>query len=67
MSGVRTIVLTALATISILGIVAIGFVFSGIYNIGADARHTKPVSAMIEVLRERSIADRSAEIAVHLG
>lgn len=48
-------------------LVAIGaavFVVSGVYNIGADDHHTKLVLAIIEELRERSIAARSDSIAV---
>src|SRR5580658_604320 len=40
------------------------FVSSGAYNIGADDHHTKPVFAMIEELRERSIEVRSRELTV---
>ena len=32
------------------------FVYFGVYNIGADAPHTRPVYAIIESLRDRSIA-----------
>jgi mono/diheme cytochrome c family protein len=34
------------------------------YNIGADDHHTKPVLAIIETLRDRSIGVRAASIAV---
>ena len=40
------------------------FVLSGVYNIGADAHHTKPVLALIKELRERSIAARADSITV---
>jgi mono/diheme cytochrome c family protein len=40
------------------------FIGSGLYNIGADDHHTKPVLAIIETLRERSIGVRAAAIAV---
>jgi mono/diheme cytochrome c family protein len=40
------------------------FIGSGVYNIGADDHHTKPVLAIIETLRERSIGVRVASIAV---
>jgi len=40
------------------------FIGSGVYDIGADDHHTKPVLAIIETLRERSIAVRAAAIAV---
>jgi mono/diheme cytochrome c family protein len=48
-------------------LVAIGaamFIVSGVYNIGADDHHTKLVLAVIEELRERSIAARADSITV---
>jgi ketosteroid isomerase-like protein/mono/diheme cytochrome c family protein len=49
----------------VLGILVIGavlFIYSGLYNIGADAHHTRPVLAAMEALRERSIEARSKGI-----
>src|SRR3546814_3344937 len=43
-----------LLAIIVLG--AIAFIYFGIYNIAADAPHTRPVYAVIESLRDRSIA-----------
>jgi len=40
------------------------FVGSGAYNIGADDHHTKPVLAVIEALRDRSIDVRAASLVV---
>jgi mono/diheme cytochrome c family protein len=40
----------------LIGILAAFFVYSGIYNIGADAPHTPPVHWLIENVRDRSIA-----------
>ena len=51
----------------VLGVLAIGagaFVYSGIYNIGADDHHTKPVFAVMQTLRENSIHARSRNIVV---
>ncbi len=51
----------------VLGVLALGagaFVYSGIYNIGADDHHTKPVFAVLQTLRDRSIHIRSEDIAV---
>ncbi len=39
------------------------FVYAGVYDIGADAPHTKPVLWLIEHLRDRSIAVRAQGIA----
>ena len=56
----------SLLTLSILSGVAIvaaaGFVWSGIYNIGADDTHTKPVYALLQTLRERSIDTRAHKL-----
>jgi mono/diheme cytochrome c family protein len=52
---------TSLAA-SVIG--AAVFVGSGMYNIGADDHHSKPVWAIIETLRDRSIGVRAASIAV---
>jgi mono/diheme cytochrome c family protein len=49
-------------TASAIGLGA--FVYSGIYDIGADDHHTKPVSVLIDALRERSIGARAGSIDV---
>jgi mono/diheme cytochrome c family protein len=51
-----------LCVIAIAGVSA--FVWSGIYNIGADDHHTKPVHALMQALRERSIEHHAKDIAV---
>jgi len=48
----------------ILAVGAGAFVYSGIYNIGADDHHTKPVFAVMQALRDRSIHVRSDDIKV---
>jgi ketosteroid isomerase-like protein/mono/diheme cytochrome c family protein len=57
-----------LLTLALLAIVAIllvgGFVWSGIYYVGADAAHTRPVHALLETTRQRSIARRAASAEV---
>jgi mono/diheme cytochrome c family protein len=53
------VIAAVLATFAIGGAVFVG---SGIYNIGADDHHTKIVLAVIEQLRERSIAVRARAI-----
>lgn len=52
-----------IVTLAALSIGAAVFIGSGVYNIGADDHHTKPVLAIIETLRERSIGVRAASIA----
>jgi mono/diheme cytochrome c family protein len=56
---VSLVIAATLAAVVIGGVVFIG---SGIYNIGADDHHTKIVLAIIEQLRERSIAVRARAI-----
>lgn len=50
-----TVVVLAVASVLILGL----FTWSGLYNIGADAAHTRPVYSMLQMMRQRSIAARS--------
>ena len=56
------------STVAVVIIVAvvgtIGYAYSGIYNIGADVHHSKPVLALIHTLRERSIEVRAQHITV---
>ncbi|HEY8587010.1 MAG TPA: c-type cytochrome [Rhodanobacter sp.] len=57
----------AISVVAVLGVLAVGagaFVYSGVYNIGADDHHTKPVSSALQMLRERSIEVRSRDIVV---
>jgi len=42
----------------------LAFIYSGIYDIGADDQHTKPVYWAVETLRDRSVEKRAASIAV---
>ena len=53
-----TVAVLALASLLIIGI----FVWSGIYNIGADDTHTKPVYSMLQMMRERSISARANKL-----
>jgi mono/diheme cytochrome c family protein len=64
MRTLATIGVTVAATLSACGAGAAVFVASGIYNIGADDHHTKPVFAIIEALRERSIEARARTLTV---
>ena len=56
----RFIAVAALA----VGAIGGAMVYAGVYNIGADAPHSKPVYWIIDQLRERSIAVRSRNIVV---
>ena len=41
-----------------------GFVWSGVYNIGADDEHLRPTYAMLRTMRERSIIRHTRDIKV---
>ncbi|HEX5352692.1 MAG TPA: c-type cytochrome [Rhodanobacteraceae bacterium] len=58
----HVLVLVAAAVVVAIGLGV--FVYSGIYNIGADDHHTKPVFAVLQALRNRSIHVRSDSIKV---
>lgn len=45
-------------------VAAAAFIYFGIYNIAADAPHTRPVYALLESLRDRSIAVHARNVAV---
>jgi mono/diheme cytochrome c family protein len=56
-----------LTTSIVLGVLAVGagiFIWSGLYNIGADDPHWMPTRMALENLRERSIAARMADVQV---
>lgn len=59
---------SALLTLSALSGIAVlataGFVWSGVYNIGADDPHTRPVHVLMETMRERSIDARASKLQV---
>ncbi|TBR72123.1 MAG: cytochrome c [Burkholderiaceae bacterium] len=56
-------VITVALTIGVLAAGVGAFVYSGVYNIGADDPHTRPVFAVMQTLRERAIQVRSKDIA----
>jgi mono/diheme cytochrome c family protein len=58
----KSIGLILVGALAILALGGVAFIGSGVYNIGADDHHTKPVLAIIEQLRDRSIAARSNSI-----
>jgi hypothetical protein len=50
--------LCGIIVLALLGILIAGtgiFVYSGAYNIGADDHHSRPVFALLQSLRQRSI------------
>lgn len=59
-------VLKILITLLVLVLLAIGWAWSGLYSVAADVPHTRPVHALLELLRERSVAARASAIEVPL-
>src|SRR3546814_18201370 len=65
MAFVKRKTLFILVGLSVIAVLAVaGFIWSGLYNIGADDPHTGPVYSALETLRERSIAVRANELQV---
>src|SRR6185295_18729689 len=62
--NIMKMLLTIAVTLLVLGLLAAGFIWSGTYNIGADDPHIRPVYALLETLRERSIESHSAGLSV---
>jgi mono/diheme cytochrome c family protein len=56
--------ITVAVVLVVLAVAGGVFVCSGLYNIGADAPHTRPVFAAMQALRDRSIEVHSKDIAV---
>ncbi|WP_082765409.1 MULTISPECIES: cytochrome c [unclassified Phenylobacterium] len=56
-------VVVVLGAAGLLVAIAVGVTIGlGLYNIGADAPHTRPVYTVLEILRDRSISARAAGI-----
>jgi ketosteroid isomerase-like protein/mono/diheme cytochrome c family protein len=57
--------LLSLGLLALTGLVlACAFLWSGLYDIGADDHHTRPVYAALQTLRDRSIAARASALSV---
>jgi ketosteroid isomerase-like protein len=56
--------ITVVVVLAVLALGAGAFVYSGLYNIGADDHHTKLVHSALQTLRDRSIHMRSQDIKV---
>ncbi|QQP97224.1 c-type cytochrome [Lysobacter enzymogenes] len=49
------------------GAAGAALLWSGVYDVGADAAHTRPVYALLEYARERSVAVRAGALTVPAG
>src|SRR5690606_6038672 len=54
---------TVLALVALLAATA-AVIWSGVYDVAADAQHTRPVHSILQSLRERSIAARTDDLVV---
>lgn len=61
---IKHLSLNALAVLAVLVAGAGVFIYSGLYNIGADDPHSKAVYTVLQTLRDRSIQMRSADLTV---
>ncbi|HEX8757091.1 MAG TPA: hypothetical protein VF745_12195 [Steroidobacteraceae bacterium] len=64
MTRLRLIIITGIAVLASVAAGATLFIYSGWYDIGADDHHTRPVFAILQTLRDRSIRARSQHISV---
>lgn len=56
--SLTTVAVLALASLLIVGV----FIWSGLYNIGADDTHTRPVYSVLQMVRDRSIHARAGKL-----
>jgi mono/diheme cytochrome c family protein len=57
----------SITVVIVLAILVTGagvFIYSGLYNLGADAHHSQPVLALMQILRDRSVHVHSKDIKV---
>lgn len=64
MKTAAVVVLSAAGALALAGMAGLVFAWSGVYDIGADAPHTKPVLGFLAMARERSIATHSRDLTV---
>lgn len=55
-------IIGGIAAIAVIVALTAGFAWSGIYNVGADDQHTRPVYALLDTMRERSIVVRANDL-----
>lgn len=67
MKTIGTSLLIAAVAAGLLAAAAATAMYSGVYNVAADAPHTAAVYALLETARTRSVSRRAAELAVPSG
>jgi mono/diheme cytochrome c family protein len=58
------VMLVAVATVLVLLLLLVGFAVSGVYPVGADRPHARPVHWLLETVRTRSVQRAAAEVAI---
>ena len=61
-STTRHVIATTLVLVGGAAAAGAAFVWSGAYDIGADAKHTPLVHALLETTRERSVQVRAEKL-----
>lgn len=56
------ILLFLAAMLGVVALAGVTAVYSGAYNVAADVPHTRPVYAMLETVRKRSVASRADDL-----
>jgi len=64
MSGLKRMIMGMLAALLLVALALVAFVYSGWYDVGADAPHSRPVLALLTTLRQRAIRAHAADIVV---
>lgn len=64
MKPLSTILLVGGISVGVVAVAGLIVVYSGAYNVAADDPHTRPVYAILEAARERSIAARAARLQI---
>jgi mono/diheme cytochrome c family protein len=65
--SMRTVIATVAATVIFLLLSGLGFLYSGIYNVGATDRHWDLTYWLLEIARDRSIEVHAAGIRAPAG
>ena len=60
---VKVLTSVLITLVALAAIVAV-FIYAGVYNIGADAPHTRFVYGLLDQLRDHSVASHAREVAV---
>ena len=60
----KAVVAAVLVTLGVLGLGALGFIYSGLYNVAASEQHTALGRWVLQTVKVRSVKSRAGEVAV---